>query len=126
MMPVFLASAYTGVELHLAGHDGNHDVWHGWAVAHVVACLLFLVAVVCHVETHRRWYKRILTAGVSRKNGVTVAVSVLFLVLALTGLALLGVEGGNSGLGLWHYKAGLFSIVIFLWHITQRLPALIK
>lgn len=33
----FVTSAVTGIGLHIAGHGTNHEVWHGWAVVHVLS-----------------------------------------------------------------------------------------
>ena len=46
LIPVFILSAYTGIELHIAGHGNDHDTWHNWAVSHVIMSMLFLVVVV--------------------------------------------------------------------------------
>lgn len=35
----FVASAVTGIGLHVAGHGAGHEVWHNWAVAHVLSSL---------------------------------------------------------------------------------------
>ena len=41
LIPVFILSAYTGIELHIAGHGNDHDTWHNWAVSHVIMSMLF-------------------------------------------------------------------------------------
>ena len=37
-----------------------------------------------------------------------------------TGIVLLGVEGANSGIGMWHYRIGLTSSALMLIHISKR------
>ena len=61
-----------------------------------------------------------------RKSHVTVAVSLIFIILAFSGYALLGVDGAGSGLGMWHYRIGLLSSVLFSGHIIRRIPVLRK
>ena len=126
LIVVFIVSAISGVGLHIAGHRSSHEVWHNWAVFHVLGSVLFLVAIIFHVKTHWRWYKGIIKNGISRKSKVTAALSIIFLLLSVTGIVLLGVNGANSPLGLWHYKIGIITIVIAVGHIIKRLPALRK
>lgn len=126
LVPLFLLTASTGIGLHLAGHGSNHELWHNWAVAHVVMSVLFMIGVVYHVGTHKMWYKGIVKNGVGKKNRVTAVVSVLFAVVTLTGLALLGIDGANSGVGLWHYRFGLLATVFFAGHIAKRTSTLRK
>ena len=124
LIPVFILSALTGVGLHLAGHGSVHEIWHNWAVAHVAACTLFTIAVIFHIKTHWKWYKGVFRNGSGNKSRVTIIVSCLFVLVALTGFMLLAVNGGNSGIGQWHWHLGLLSIILFCGHIVKRLPAL--
>lgn len=64
--------------------------------------------------------------GVGRRGRVTAAVTLVFEAVALTGVALLGVEGANSEIGLWHYRLGIAGIILFSAHILRRIPALRK
>ena len=36
LLPSFILSVYTGIELHVAGHGNNHEIWHDWAIFHVI------------------------------------------------------------------------------------------
>lgn len=126
LIVVFIMSAISGFGLHIAGHENNHEVWHNWAVVHVVGSVLFLITIIFHVTTHWGWYKGIIKKGIGRKSKVTAVLSVIFLLLSVTGILLLGVNGANSSLGLWHYKIGIITTVIAVGHIIKRLPALRK
>ena len=106
--------------MHIAGHGNNHEVWHNWAVAHILSSLLFTTLVMAHIKTHWAWYKSLFRNGLGRKSHVTVIVSILFMLVALTGCVLLGVEGANSGIGLWHYRIGLLSVALFGGHILYK------
>lgn len=90
LIPTFILSAFTGIGLHIAGHGSSHEVWHNWAVAHILFSLLFTVVVVGHIKTYWGWYKSLIRNGRGRKSRVTVMVSVLFVIVALTGYILLG------------------------------------
>lgn len=126
LIVVFIVSAISGFGLHVAGHGGSHEIWHNWAVFHVLGSVLFFVTIIFHVATHRGWYKGIMQKGIGRKSKVTAFLSVIFLLLSVTGLALLGINGANSLLGLWHYKIGVITTVIVLGHVIRRLPVLCK
>lgn len=126
LIPVFVLCAFSGIQLHVAGHGASHEVWHNWAVFHIITSILFLIAVILHVQTHWGWYKSLVKSGLGKKSKATVVVTLFFVVLAVSGLILLGVEGANSGIGLWHYRIGLVASVLFLEHIIRRLPMLRK
>ena len=126
LIVVFIVSAISGFGLHVAGHGSSHEIWHNWAVFHVLGIILFLIVVIFHVATHLEWYKGIIKKGIGSKSKVTAILSVIFLLLSVTGLALLGINGANSLLGLWHYKIGVITIVIALGHVIKRLPVFRK
>lgn len=126
LIVVFIVSAISGFGLHVAGHGNSHEIWHNWAVFHVVCSVLFLVAIIFHVTTHWGWYKGIIKKGIGRKSKITAVLSVIFLMLFVTGIVLLGVTGANSTLGLWHYKIGIITTVMAVGHIIKRLPVLYK
>ena len=126
LIVVCIVSAISGIGLHIAGHGNSHEVWHNWAVFHALGSVLFLVAIIFHVRTHGGWYKGIIKNGIGRKSKVTAVFSIVFLLLSVTGIVLLGVNGANSPLGLWHYKIGIVMTVIAVGHIIKRLSALRK
>ena len=126
LIPVFVLSAYSGIELHVADYEGNHEVWHNWAVFHVLTSLLFLMASIFHIATHWGWYKGTAKNGIGRKSKVTAVLSVLFLSVVLTGFALLGIEGAGSPVGQCHFWAGIVTTVLSIGHILKRLPLLRK
>jgi len=126
LIVVFIVSAISGVGLHIAGHGNSHEVWHNWAVVHVLGSILFLVAIIFHVTTHWGWYNGIIKNGIGRKSKVTAVLSIIFLLLSVTGIVLLGINGANSPLGLWHYKIGIAMTAIAIVHTIKRLSILRK
>ena len=126
LLAAFIVSAISGFRLHLAGHWNSYEVWHNWAVFHVLSSVLFLVTIIFHVATHRGWYKGIVKKGIGRKSMVTVVLSIVFLLLSVTGIALLGINGSKSPLSLWHYRIGIIMTVIAVGHIIKRLPVIRK
>lgn len=126
LMPLFILTTYTGIELHIAGHSKSHEIWHNWAISHVIASLLLLVAVIFHIITHWSWYKGIISRGIGKKSKVTIWLSAIFTFVAITGVILLNVEGVNSSIGLWHYKIGVLTSVFSIGHIIKRFNILRK
>ncbi len=120
LIPLFVFSAYTGIELHSAGYGNNHELWHNWSVAHVLTSFLFLITTIFHIITHWGWYKSLIKNGIGKKSKVTVVLSIIFLLVSVTGIILLGVNGANSVIGLWHYRIGLATMVLSVGHILKR------
>ena len=126
LIPLFILTTYTGIELHIAGHGNSHETWHNWAVFHVIVSLLFLVAVIFHIITHWNWYKGIISRGLRQKSKVTLWLSVIFIFVVITGIILLNIEGANFPIGLWHYKIGILMSVFSIGHMLKRIPILRK
>ena len=126
MIASFVPSVWSGIGLHVAGHGTNPEAWHAWALFHVLSSLLFLVAAICHVATHRGWYGAIVRRGMGRKSRVTALLSVVFAFVAVTGIVLLGVDGAGSTVGMWHYRTGLAAGALSVGHLLKRIPALRK
>lgn len=126
LIPLFILTTYTGTELHIAGHDNNHEIWHNWAVSHVIVSLLFLVIAIFHIITHWNWYKGIIKKGIGKKSKVTLWLSAIFTFVTITGVILLSVEGVNPTIGLWHYKIGVLTSAFSIGHVVRRFPILRK
>lgn len=95
LLPIaFAASAVTGIGLHIAGHGGNHETWHNWAIAHIAATFVWLLSVAGHVKRHILWYRTFISKGLAKKDWITFSVSTLFLSVTITGLLLIAYIGG--------------------------------
>ena len=117
----FVASAISGIGLHIAGHGTSHEVWHNWAVVHILSSLLWLISGTYHIKRHGRWYKATASKGIGKKSRTTLALSFVFLIVAVTGIVLIAfVDGTNSFIGLWHYRLGILLIVLSLVHCIKR------
>ena len=127
LIPLLVLSAASGIGLHIAGHGTEHEVWHNWAVAHVIASVFLLAATIMHIAKHWDWYKGLIKHGIGNKSLATVVLSAVFLFVVATGIALLGwIEGVNSDTGLWHYVAGIAFTIVATGHIIKRIPILRK
>lgn len=125
LLLMFVASAATGIGLHVAGHGAGHEEWHNWAVAHVLSSLGWLISGMIHIKRHWAWYRAIASKGIGHKSRTTILLSALFLFVTVTGLILIiGIDGANSALGRWHYISGLILILLSLIHILSRKRAI--
>ena len=117
----FIASAVTGIGLHIAGHGTVHNVWHNWAVAHISASSLWLLSAAVHVKRHRFWYKALASRKITDKLWINIPLSLLFLIVAITGIILIThINGANSSVGLFHYKLGILLLLFSLIHVFYR------
>lgn len=126
LIPLSILATYTGIELHIAGHSNNHEIWHDWALFHMIVSLPFLIVVLFHIITHWNWYKGIISKGIGKKSKTTLCLSVIFAFIVITGVILLYAKGVNSSIGLWHYKIGILISIISIGHIIKRIPILRK
>lgn len=122
----FSMVAFSGIALHIAGHGNNPWIWHNWAVFHILISFLFFIFLIFHITTHRRWYKGIIKNGIGRKSKITIALSIIFSLVSVTGMVLLGINGANSDIGLWHYRIGIITTVLSVGHILKHTPLLRK
>lgn len=127
LVPVFALSIYTGIELHIAGHGMNHEIWHDWAVFHTMVSLLFIALGIVHIKSHWGWYKGLKIKDCIGKRKVVVLLSAVFVLIVVSGLSLLFfVDGKNSSIGLLHYKVGIIVSVLGMLHILKRKQLLYK
>ena len=114
-------SAYSGVKLHIAGHFFTHEVWHNWAIFHIITSVLFLIIGIIHIKNHWGWYKSITKRKFNNKTGNNLFLSIIFGLVSLTGIVLiLFVNGTNSYIGIWHYRLGLVIAILSIVHIIKR------
>ena len=128
MIITFVPSICSGIGLHIAGHGTDHEVWHNWAVLHVFSSLLFLVAAIFHIKTHWSLYRSSVRSGMGHKSPVTAVLSVVFVFVVVTGVVLLGIEGGDLPLQLPQppgvRQAGLISRVVKELPLCDHRPGL--
>lgn len=129
LLPIFILVAYTGLKLHIAGHNNNYDydIWEYWTHLHIITSIVSLFLGWFHIKAHWGWYRGLLRKGLKQRSKVAFSLSILFLVLTITGIILiLFVGGANSSIGLWHYRFGLIMIIFLLIHFISRLSMLMK
>ena len=127
LLITFVPSSATGFILHWAGHQSNHELWHNWAVAHVISTLLLTILVAIHIYGHWGWYKYLFKGNIKNKSRVTIVLSALMLVVTTTGIVVLfRHQGANTGLGLWHYVIGIIVSIVVIGHFVKRAKIMVK
>ena len=127
LLITFVPSSATGFILHWAGHQSRHELWHNWAVAHVISTLLLTILVAIHIYGHWGWYKSLFKNGIKNKSRVTIVLSALMLVVTTTGIVVLfRHQGANTGLGLWHYVIGIIVSIVVIGHFVKRAKIMVK
>ena len=123
----FIPASLTGFTLHYAGHQTIHEIWHNWAMAHIFSTLLFTILITIHIYGHWGWYKAILSSGIKNKSRVTVVLTMVMLLVIITGnIVLFRHQGANTHIGLWHYILGIILTIISVGHILKRVKILFK
>lgn len=126
LLPTFILLVITGVGIHIAYENGNHDSWHRWSVAHVICCLIFIILIYYHVKQHIGWYKTLLKAHATWR-GPTILLSLVMILETLSGIALIGfVDGEGSDWGHFHWVVGLILAIIGTGHFIKRFGRLRK
>ena len=52
---LFVASLFTGIQIHFANDFQSHDIWHTWSVMHFFVNIAFLVTAIIHIKQHWEW-----------------------------------------------------------------------
>ena len=126
LYPLGLFTILSGIGLHTAGHGDNHQIWEIWAVVHSIIAVSFSVLLAYHVYTHRTWFKALRRNIILKKQPTTSMLSVAYLVTMFSGIALLGIWGANTHIGLLHYKIGIGFTLLMLIHGAKRVRIIKK
>ncbi len=92
-----IASAFSGMLIQVKYHMGNHGSiaindsalglnYNGWSAVHKIAIVVLSVFAIYHIYQHWKWYKIVITKRLFAKNQQVLIFSLLFVVVALTGL----------------------------------------
>ena len=120
LLPSFILSAFSGIKLHTLGHGMGHGAGHLWHSFHLWTSIMLLVLMIIHIKIHWSWYKHWFRKGLGSKSRTTALLSITFLLLALTGIILLGGVCRRSIIGIWHFYLGIAMIILAVMHIFKR------
>jgi len=132
------ATVFSGMLIQVKYHMGHHgtiainDVvlgvdYHGWTVIHKIAIVALTVLMIGHVYIHWKWYKAVITKRILSKNRQALILSLLFVLVAISGLTpwFIDLLNGDEGLRKVfieiHDKLTIFLSFFLILHIIKRL-----
>ena len=119
LLPLILSTS-SGIRLHFFEHGMGHGACHLWRTFHLWTSVMLLVMMIIHIKMHWNWYRNWFHKGLGSKSKTTALLSISFLLLALTGIILLGGICRRSIIGIWHFYSGWLMIVLAVVHIFKR------
>ncbi len=112
------------------GIDTTKTIWglrySDWATLHRYTNVFFSLLMIYHIYTHWKWYKEVVVKHLIGKNIQITALSILFLLVALTGFIpwLIDLSGSTGDLRILfielHDKLALILIIYFILHIIKK------
>ena len=117
LIPIFIGVSVTGIKLHIATDDISM-----WMLLHIVFAALSLIVGSVHIYQHWSWYKGLFNRTKAKRCRLTIALSVLFVVVVLSGL----LAGVNPVVGVLHHKLGVLMTLISFIHIAKRFKWLVN
>jgi len=100
--------------------------YHDWSSWHKYTIVVFSLLMIYHFYLHWKWYKVVITKHLISKNKEALGLSVLFLLVAITGLIpwFIDLTGGTINLRMLlieiHDKITLLLVVFLLIHFVRR------
>jgi len=129
---------FSGFLIQFSYHVGHHGMidmnkmvygisYSGWTMIHKISIILISFLVVCHLVQHWKWCKTVVTKKLLTKNKQVITLSVIFLIVALTGYLSWFIDLSDNApivrktfLEIHDKVAIVFFIYLFL-HVTKRL-----
>jgi len=114
----------------MRGIDPLGTVWGisytNWSIIHKYAIVAFSILIIYHTYAHWSWYKRVISKQLFGKNRLVITLSLLFLLVAVTGFIpwIIDLLGSKSILRLilieLHDKLALVLVVCLILHLIKR------
>lgn len=98
-----------------------------WSAIHKFVIVFFSLLMIFHIYVHWKWYKGVIAKHLIGRNRQVIILSVLFLLVAFTGLVpwVIDLSGSTSILRMLfieiHDKIALILMVFLILHITKKL-----
>lgn len=132
------ATVFSGMLIQVQYHMGNHGNiavkdyvfginYQGWSAIHKFSIVVLAVLMIHHIYQHWNWYKVVITKKRITKNRQVLILSLLFVLVALTGLTpwfidlLKGDEIKRKIFIEIHDKLAIILSVYLVLHIIKRL-----
>ncbi len=133
-----LATIFSGMSIQIKYHIGNHGNiaindnlfginYQGWSTIHKIAIVVLFVLMIYHIYHHWKWYKAMITKKLITKNLQVFTLSLLFVLVAITGLIpwSIDLQKGDEMLRKVfievHDKFAIIFSIYLILHISRRL-----
>jgi hypothetical protein len=110
--------------------DQNKTIWgynySGWSSIHKITIVVFSLFMLYHISVHWKWYAGVVRKRLFGRNKEAISLTVLFLLVALTGIIpwLIDLSGSSSLLRMAfieiHDKITFLLIVLLFLHMIRR------
>ncbi len=111
--------------------DPQKMVWglnyYDWSLVHKTVIVAFSLLMIFHIKAHWKWYTGVLSRHLFRKNGGVLILTLLFVLVAVTGIVPWIIDLLSSGKGMErmifieiHDKLSLLLIVYMILHVAGR------
>jgi hypothetical protein len=115
----------------LRGIDTIKAIWglrySGWTIVHKFSIVFFSLFMLYHIYAHWKWYKGVVVKHLIGKNIQVTIISILFLIVALTGIIpwFIDLSGSTNLLRFifieLHDKFALVLIIFLIIHLVKRM-----
>lgn len=100
--------------------------YYDWSLIHKFSIIVFSLLMIYHIYVHWKWYKGVFTKNLITKNFQAISLSIIFLLVAITGLVpwFIDLLNFSSALRLilieLHDKLALLLIIYLILHVIKR------
>jgi hypothetical protein len=132
-----LLTVFSGLLIQIAYHMGNHGniaandqisgiSYNGWSGIHKTSVVILSVLIILHTSHHWKFYKVIIKKRLFAKNKQVITLSVIFILVAITGLIPWFIQLMNGDAYLRkafieiHDKLAIILSVYFILHVIKR------
>ncbi len=133
-----LIMVFSGLLIQIKYHLGNHgnidtninvfDIsYYGWSSIHKVSIVILSLIMIFHIYLHWKWYSTIIKKKLVSKNKEVLTLSVLFILVAVTGFIpwiINSLEGNlmvRKAFVEIHDKLAIILSIYIILHIIKRL-----
>jgi hypothetical protein len=133
-----LLAVFSGLLIQVEYHMGNHGniaindhvfgiSYYGWSDIHKISIVILSLLVIFHISLHWKWYKVVIKNRFVAKNMQVLTLSVVFILVAITGLIPWFIALLNGDVMLrkafieTHDKLAIILSVYLILHVIKRL-----
>ena len=132
-----LLTAFSGLLIQVEYHMGNHGNivlndqvfginYYGWSGIHKISIVMLSLLMIYHISLHWKWYKVVIKKKLVAKNIQVLTLSVVFILVAITGLIpwFIHLINGDTTLRKAfieiHDKIAIILFVFLILHVAKK------